>query len=167
MPTGMYTDMVLSIPESWTTWTTLTTVKEKDAGEKILPGIKHIQFNEKAGTTTIVWNDGSDATVVHCGKDEQFEHYVGFCAAICKKLFKSTSAVKKLIHDLDCDVIKAQREQARLDKAQKQRELEERNRTRKRKKLLANAEEALSLLTELLGIDMDYEKEENADDVED
>lgn len=101
---------------------------------KTLPGIKQVYFNEKAGTTAIVWEDGSDTTVVHCGEGEQFERYVGFCSAICKKLFESTSAVKRLIDEKDGDLAKKRKEEERQRKAAEKRAEEAKNREKRKQK---------------------------------
>lgn len=71
----------------------------------ILPEIDRVTFS---GPCTIVfWADG-DKTVVRCGEGEQFERYAGFCAAITKKMFGSTSAAKKFMDSVDTDMLKAQ-----------------------------------------------------------
>lgn len=59
-----------------------------------IPNIKRIIYSDKH--TIVIWEDGSK-TIVKCAGDETFDEYTGFCAAVAKKLFKSTSAVKKVI----------------------------------------------------------------------
>lgn len=81
----------------------------KKKGGYTLPGIASVQFNEPKRTTTIIWDDGSDATVVRCGEDETYQRYVGFCAAIVKKLF-GTAGAKHMIDEKDVDLIKARRQ---------------------------------------------------------
>lgn len=46
--------------------------------------------------TIILWADGTK-TIVTCGVGDKFDPYAGFCAAVAKKLFGSTSKVKKII----------------------------------------------------------------------
>lgn len=46
--------------------------------------------------TIILWEDGSK-TIVSCGEKDTYDHYAGFCAAITKKVFGSTSAAKKIL----------------------------------------------------------------------
>lgn len=48
--------------------------------------------------TIILWTDGSK-TIVSCSLDDTFDPYIGFCAAVTKKVFGSTSKIKKII---DC-----------------------------------------------------------------
>ena len=50
-----------------------------------------------SGNRTIVfWNDG-DKTIVKCAQGQVFDEYNGFVAALAKKLYGSTSKVKKVI----------------------------------------------------------------------
>ena len=46
--------------------------------------------------TIILWADGTK-TIVSCGEDENYDYYTGFCAAVVKKLFGSTSHAKKVL----------------------------------------------------------------------
>lgn len=85
-----YPFFMLTDPDLRLSWT----IEE----ERALPGVKHIYFNEDTGHTIVVWDDGTK-TSVHCGENEEFSTYTGFCAAVAKKLFGSTSAVQKLISD--------------------------------------------------------------------
>ena len=48
--------------------------------------------------TIVFWNDGTK-TIVSCKKDEEFDIYTGFCAALAKKTFGSTSRVKAILED--------------------------------------------------------------------
>ena len=46
--------------------------------------------------TILIWSDGSK-TIVSCGENDVYDRYAGFCAAVAKKMFGSTSRVKKII----------------------------------------------------------------------
>ncbi len=46
--------------------------------------------------TIVMWKDGTK-TIVSCGEGDQYDRYVGFCAAVAKKMFGSTSKIKKTI----------------------------------------------------------------------
>lgn len=46
--------------------------------------------------TILIWSDGSK-TIVSCGENDAYDRYTGFCAAVAKKMFGSTSQVKKII----------------------------------------------------------------------
>ena len=124
--------------------------KSKKSEKKVLPGVKQIYFNEKAGTTAVVWDDGSEATVVRCGEGETFEPYSGFAVAVAKKLFGSTSAVKKLIDEKDADKAKARREEERKRKAEEKRKIEEKNRERREKKEEAKMKKAFEYIDKLM-----------------
>jgi hypothetical protein len=106
-------------------------LKDDKPAKRLLPPIRHVQFNEETGHTAIVWDDGSEATVVRCGDSEEFEPYAGFCAAIVKKLFGSTTAAKRAMEELDVDKAAARKaaEQKRI--AEERRAEEERNHKRK------------------------------------
>lgn len=50
-----------------------------------------------SGNRTIVfWNDG-DKTIVKCAESQEYDEYTGFVAALAKKMYGSTSRVKKII----------------------------------------------------------------------
>lgn len=57
-------------------------------------GIDRIIFNEPA--TIVFWADGTK-TVVKCMEGELFDRYAGFCAALAKRVFGSTSRAKKTV----------------------------------------------------------------------
>lgn len=67
-----------------------------------LPEIDRLIYS--GNKTIIIWKDG-DKTIVSCGEGEQFDQYTGFCAAIVKKIFGSTTAAKKVMNILrkDCN----------------------------------------------------------------
>lgn len=51
----------------------------------------------KNGPKTIVlWADGTK-TIVSCGEGDTYDYYSGFCAAVVKKLFGSTTHAKKVL----------------------------------------------------------------------
>ena len=58
-----------------------------------IPAIKRIVYHDPA--TIVFWQDGTK-TVVKCMDGEPFEKYAGFCAALAKKVFGSTSKAKKV-----------------------------------------------------------------------
>ena len=57
------------------------------------PSVKRIVYHDPA--TIVFWQDGTK-TVVKCMDGEPFEKYAGFCAALAKKVFGSTSKAKKV-----------------------------------------------------------------------
>lgn len=46
--------------------------------------------------TVVIWSDKTK-TIVSCGKDAEFDEYVGFTAAVMKKIFGSNTKVKKIM----------------------------------------------------------------------
>lgn len=46
--------------------------------------------------TIVLWGDGTK-TIVSCGEGDTYDHYSGFCAAVVKKLFGSTTHAKKVL----------------------------------------------------------------------
>ena len=57
-------------------------------------GIDRIIYNEPA--TVVFWRDRTK-TVVKCMEGEPFDKYAGFCAALAKKIYGSTSRAKKTV----------------------------------------------------------------------
>lgn len=64
--------------------------------DSILVGdaIKQIIFS--GPKTIVIWKDGSK-TIASCGEGDTFDRYAGFCACVTKKMFGSTSKIKKLL----------------------------------------------------------------------
>lgn len=58
------------------------------------PDLKRVIFS--GPKTIILWADGTK-TIVSCGDGETYDHYTGFCAAVVKKLFGSTTHAKKVL----------------------------------------------------------------------
>lgn len=56
--------------------------------------IKRVIFS--GNKTIILWSDGAK-TIATCGDEDHFDHYAGFCAAITKYVFGSTSKAKKIM----------------------------------------------------------------------
>lgn len=46
--------------------------------------------------TIILWDDGTK-TISSCGESDQYSQYIGFCAAVAKKVFGSNNKIKKII----------------------------------------------------------------------
>ena len=67
--------------------------KNRDTESITVPAVKRIVYNDPA--TIVFWQDGTK-TVVKCMDGEPFEKYAGFCAALAKKVFGSTSKAKKV-----------------------------------------------------------------------
>lgn len=50
------------------------------------------------GKTIVIWQDNSK-TIVSCGDGDQYDEYAGFCAALAKKIFGTTSAAKRIMNE--------------------------------------------------------------------
>lgn len=56
--------------------------------------VKNVIFS--GGKTIILWNDGTK-TIATCGDGDSFDPYAGFCAAVTKKVFGTTSRAKRAL----------------------------------------------------------------------
>ena len=59
----------------------------------VTPRVKRIIYHNPA--TIVFWEDGTK-TVVKCMEGEKYEKYAGFCAALAKKMYGSTTRAKKI-----------------------------------------------------------------------
>ena len=64
-------------------------------------------YDPESGVAVIIWDDG-DKTVVKPAKNETIDIYDSFCAAFCKKIYGTNSALKRHLNDIL--VIKEKRE---------------------------------------------------------
>jgi len=60
----------------------------------IKDGIEKVIFN--GDRTIIIWSSGTK-TIVKCADDENFDYYSGFCAAVTKKIFGSTTNAQRFM----------------------------------------------------------------------
>lgn len=56
--------------------------------------VRKVIFNENK--TIVLWKDGTK-TIVTCEEDDCFDPYAGFCAAVVKRVFGSTSNAKRIL----------------------------------------------------------------------
>ena len=59
-----------------------------------VPPVKKVIFS--GPKTIVLWADGTK-TIVSCGEADSYDYYSGFCAAVVKKLFGSTTHAKKVL----------------------------------------------------------------------
>ena len=104
----------------------------KNAFHLSIPGIKSIVYREM--TTTIYWADDT-STTVRCGEDTPYDRYAGFTACVCKKLFGSTTRVKKTMAQYDQALIDARVKEARQKKEAELKRLAERRARRRIKRM--------------------------------
>ena len=57
-------------------------------------GVKQVIFS--GPKTIVLWLDGTK-TIVSCGEGDDNDPYAGFCAAVTKRVFGSTSQAKKVL----------------------------------------------------------------------
>lgn len=58
--------------------------------------VKQIIFNKKKNATTVLWADGT-ATVVKKKEDDPWDEQAAFAQALAKKVYGSTSSVRKIV----------------------------------------------------------------------
>lgn len=112
---------------------------EDECASFAVPDIDQVIFSGPA--TVILWEDG-EKTMVKCAEDQTYDKYSGFCAAVCKRLFGSSTAVKKLIEDRDPEVRRQRLEEIRKAQAEEHRAKE---RAAQAKKILRDLEAMPSL----------------------
>lgn len=93
--------------------------KKENTNMNAIPDIKKVAFDDANHKTTIVWGDGKHTTVTNTSGNPD-DHYTGFCAAVCKKLFGSTSAVIKTMHTFDVDEVARKKKAERMALAAKE-----------------------------------------------
>lgn len=118
----------------------------------LIPEIKKVSYNTTI--TTIHWSDGTK-TIVRCGQGENFDKYTGFMAAVCKKLFGSTTAAKNICSRVDAETLKADAvaERAKNEAIAKQkREKREKEIIKRRAKEFVIEMRARTLANEMLNV---------------
>lgn len=58
------------------------------------PKPKKVIYDEDAGVTVVLWEDGQK-TIVRAAEGEDLDIYDAFCAAYCKRIYGSNSALKR------------------------------------------------------------------------
>ena len=62
--------------------------------KSLYPMPKKVIYDPEAGVTVVLWNDGKK-TIVRAAKDETPDIYDAFCAAFCKRIYGTNSALKR------------------------------------------------------------------------
>lgn len=75
-------------------------------------------YDPESGVAVIIWDDG-DKTIVKPAKDEHIDIYDSFCAAFCKKIYGTNSALKRHLNDIL--VIKEKKEKEKKEKKEKKK----------------------------------------------
>lgn len=92
------------------------------------PAVKSVIFSGPA--TTILWSDNTKTTV-KVSEGQEYDRYAGFCAAVVKKLYGSSTAAKKIMDKADVDLQRKAR--AAEKEALRKKQQEELYKARKKK----------------------------------
>ena len=86
--------------------------------ETVVPKVKSIKFDKKF--TTVTWQDRTTTRVGRMDGDND-NHYEAFCAALAKKIYKTTSQVKHIVDTKDeqIEIDKQRCEREEFEKAEK------------------------------------------------
>ena len=60
---------------------------------------RRVIYDEDAGVTVVLWEDGQK-TIVRATADEDLDVYDAFCAAYCKRIYGSNSALKRELNKI-------------------------------------------------------------------
>ena len=63
------------------------------------PKPKRVVYDEEAGITVVLWEDGQK-TIVRATEGEQMDVYDAFCAAYCKHIYGTNSALKRELNKI-------------------------------------------------------------------
>lgn len=55
---------------------------------------KKVYYTDESGTTVVIWTDGTK-TIVRPAKGDPHNAYLGYCAALAKKIHGTNSALKR------------------------------------------------------------------------
>lgn len=94
----------------------------KNDGNVMNLSVQYIDVQDD-GTTVVRWGDGK-VTFVRCSKDDKKDLYSAFCAALAKRVYGSTSQVRKVVRDYNVDNInkKAEEEKRKANAERMKRE---------------------------------------------
>ena len=65
----------------------------------ICPMPKKVIYDPEAGVTVVMWNDG-EKTIVRASEGETLDIYDAFCAAFCKRVYGTNSALKRELNKI-------------------------------------------------------------------
>lgn len=68
-------------------------------GPNGFPKPRRVIYDEDAGVTVVLWEDGQK-TIVRAAADEDLDVYDAFCAAYCKRIYGSNSALKRELNKI-------------------------------------------------------------------
>ena len=103
--------------------------------------------------TTVTWNDGTKTTV-RCSNEDDYSRYTGFCSALAKKIFGTSSQVRKIVETKDEEVEIAKKKAERKEEeriAEISRKRKERHQIKYRAKQIVIEKKAKQLAKKMLG----------------
>jgi hypothetical protein len=74
-----------------------------------MPKAKKVIYNEAAGVTVVLWEDGTK-TIVRAAEGEEHDAYLGYCIALAKNMHGTNSALKR-----DLEKVLVVKEDKKLD----------------------------------------------------
>lgn len=69
-------------------------INEKYGAKNFYPRPKRVYYDETAGVTVVMWKDGTK-TIVRAAEGDKHDAYLGYCAALAKKIHGTNSALKR------------------------------------------------------------------------
>jgi hypothetical protein len=112
--------------------------------------VKSIKYDERY--TTVTWFDDTK-TRVSCGKEDEYNRYNAFCSALAKKIFGTSSHVRKIVETKDEALEIAKRREELKEKerlAQIARDRKVRHQIKHRAKQIVIEEKAKKLAEQIL-----------------
>jgi ribosomal protein L19 len=92
----------LEVENRMDNWLEIDRVVFNDPATIIFWNSTHVEERElKDGTKELI--EVQDKTIVKCAKDDKFNKYHGFCAAVAKRLFETNSAIQRIINEATDD----------------------------------------------------------------
>jgi hypothetical protein len=114
------------------------------------PTVKSIKYDKNY--TTVIWNDGTKTTV-RCSNEDEYSRYTGFCSALAKKIFGTSSQVRKLVETKDEEIELAKKKAERKEEerlAEITRKRKERHQIKYRAKQIVIEKKAKQLAKQML-----------------
>ena len=115
------------------------------------PQVKSIKYDKNY--TTVTWNDGTKTTV-RCSNEDDYSRYTGFCSALAKKIFGTSSQVRKIVETKNesIEIAKKKAEQKEKERlAEITRNRKEKRRVKYLAKQMVLEKKAKKLAKEMLG----------------
>jgi hypothetical protein len=118
--------------------------------DKVLK-VKSIKYDKNY--TTVTWNDGTKTTV-RCSNEDDYSRYTGFCSALAKKIFGTSSQVRKIVETKNEEIELAKKKAELKEKerlAEIARKRKERHQIKYRAKQIVIEKKAKQLAKKMLG----------------